>query len=1395
MGTEKRYQWKRFWCPKEGSYALDERGYLLDPKSEYSKYYQTDAVDWDALANTSCLALLGEPGIGKTHALEDFKSQRETQTYSEGDLLCLSLRDYGSDERLYKAIFESEEFNNWINSTKILEIVLDSLDECLIHVKTVAPMLITEFKKYPVSRLRLRIACRTSEWPALLHQELPRIWGADYYREYELAPLRRDDVALAARDEGLDAGAFLKTIEERDLVPFAIKPITLVMLLQQYKRPESLGGSIVELYHSYCLYLCQETSVFRRDVGVKGLLEPPLRLAIAKRIAAITMFCKRASIYKGLNEPEAEDVTLSDMAGGTESINGATVPVTEPALRDVLRTGLFAGGIGERHVWRHWTYAEFLAARYLIRHKLSIDQIGDLVFSRQELDEKDSRVIPQLKETAAWLAAMHAPLFKEIAESDPQILLRSFVAGTDVSLLRELTGSLLQMAAKEQIIDFDLRQNYKVLKHPGLADQLRPYITDLRKGFLVRRMAIDIAEACQVQELVEDLVGVALDSRENVNERYQAAYAVAQIGDANAKVRLYPLLDAGDIDADDQLKGCALKALWPNHITAEELFLHITKPKRENLFGTYKLFLMQELMPYLKASDLPVALSWVQRQPKSEAYEIGILQDFTANILEMAWNNLDEGEILEGFAEITIKRIENYEPIFGERVGRKKPGINLDDTVKRQRLIKAILPKLAESQIKTVWQHLPVGGLVTRSDFSWLMKQIWTSESQTYRVLWAKLVLMIFDWNPQELEELWNAKESIPSLKEIFAPLFSPIALDSDTARQLRKIQKWRIQAERGQDKKSPRPSLRSILDKRLNKFESGDIDSWWILTLEMTCEAREGKYIYGDELQSDLTSSPGWNTIDEPTRLRVVQAAYAYVLRGDPHTDDWFGKNIFHRPAAAGYKALLLLQKLSPQCLKELSDSVWEKWAPIVLSYPDSPVADAKEPKENLVTLTYQHVPSSVIKVLLALIDKDNEDHGNIFVLRKMDETWDSVLEDAILEKAKDAKLKPTAAGDLIGKLFEKGQSIDKIRRICVDFLAERNMSEGLRHEKAIYCGALLLIYGGEEGWEIIQKILDNEPDFGCKLIAQVARGHDHAGIIVRSLSERSVADLYIWVAEKFPYSEDPKIEGAHSVDTRERIAHFRDAILQGLRERGTPEAVAAIREIAKCLPHLSWIKFTAHEARQIAMRKIWRGSSPKEILNLVQSNDNRLVDSEEQLLEVLIASLKQYQRLLLGEKPAVYDLWNTNDWTPKEETFISDHVARHLESDLKNRGVVVNREVQIRRGQETDIHIVAIAEKRDGSIDQVRVITEVKGCWNPEVKSAMQAQLRDRYLRENQCGHGLYLVAWFLCDKWRDESRKKKTPQWTLEEAQRFFEHQASDLSMPGEILRAVVLDTRLR
>ena len=140
------------------------------------------------------------------------------------------------------------------------------------------------------------------------------------------------------------------------------------------------------------------------------------------------------------------------------------------------------------------------------------------------------------------------------------------------------------------------------------------------------------------------------------------------------------------------------------------------------------------------------------------------------------------------------------------------------------------------------------------------------------------------------------------------------------------------------------------------------------------------------------------------------------------------------------------------------------------------------------------------------------------------------------------------------------------------------------------------------------------------------------------------------------------------------------------------------------------------------------------------------------------------------------------------------------HLESDIGGRGVIVNREVEVRRqpgsnlGDRTDIHVDAIAPSpRPEQFDRVTVIVEVKGCWNRELDSAMGKQLRDKYMRESSCEHGLYLVAWFNCDKWDPEDTRAR-PGMTVDEALIHFSRQAESTSSGGIIIGAYVLDVHL-
>ena len=124
-----------------------------------------------------------------------------------------------------------------------------------------------------------------------------------------------------------------------------------------------------------------------------------------------------------------------------------------------------------------------------------------------------------------------------------------------------------------------------------------------------------------------------------------------------------------------------------------------------------------------------------------------------------------------------------------------------------------------------------------------------------------------------------------------------------------------------------------------------------------------------------------------------------------------------------------------------------------------------------------------------------------------------------------------------------------------------------------------------------------------------------------------------------------------------------------------------------------------------------------------------------------------------------------------------------------------MANREVQVRQGNLTDIYVDAITQTRDGEFGTVSVIIEVKGCWHPEVSTAMKTQLIDQYLSASSCSHGIYVVGWFLCPQWDDEDcRKKRVTYSSINDMRDHLEAQASELSSKGISVRAVILDVTL-
>lgn len=162
------FEWTRFWVARDGHLVLDDDGVLTDPESRRGRFQNPYAEPFESVLSHRCAVLLGEPGIGKTTELKGINRQG-LSVPPGATVLKLNLNEYSSDSLLVQELFGSPEFRTWEAGSHELVLSLDSLDECMLRVEALATLLSSRLGRYPVDRLRLRIACRTAVWT----QQLP----------------------------------------------------------------------------------------------------------------------------------------------------------------------------------------------------------------------------------------------------------------------------------------------------------------------------------------------------------------------------------------------------------------------------------------------------------------------------------------------------------------------------------------------------------------------------------------------------------------------------------------------------------------------------------------------------------------------------------------------------------------------------------------------------------------------------------------------------------------------------------------------------------------------------------------------------------------------------------------------------------------------------------------------------------------------------------------------------------------------------------------------------------------------------------------------------------------------------------------------------------------------
>jgi hypothetical protein len=156
--------------------------------------------------------------------------------------------------------------------------------------------------------------------------------------------------------------------------------------------------------------------------------------------------------------------------------------------------------------------------------------------------------------------------------------------------------------------------------------------------------------------------GAAIDRGEELRLRTVAAAAVAEFGSAETRTRLRPLaLGEGGNDPDDELKGSGLKALWPDHMSMQEIRPLLTPPKKSNLSSTYTSFLERDFVQKMKVADIPEALDWFCEQGHRQRFEA--LDRTMDQIVEAAWTHIEEPRVAAKLVEASLSRMRIYDSL------------------------------------------------------------------------------------------------------------------------------------------------------------------------------------------------------------------------------------------------------------------------------------------------------------------------------------------------------------------------------------------------------------------------------------------------------------------------------------------------------------------------------------------------------------------------------------------------------------------------------------------------------------------------------------------------------------------------------------------------------------
>jgi hypothetical protein len=469
----------------------------------------------------------------------------------------------------------------------------------------------------------------------------------------------------------------------------------------------------------------------------------------------------------------------------------------------------------------------------------------------------------------------------------------------------------------------------------------------------------------------------------------------------------------------------------------------------------------------------------------------------------------------------------------------------------------------------------------------------------------------------------------------------------------------------------------------------------------------------------------------------------------------------------------MVLLAEREPRRFETLGVDTVRTWIPAIVA---EAAFDSGLDGAALDTLRAKLPPDDVARMIERLMRIENDSHpdGLHNSLRAAERLPSADVTKVLVGYLDDTTLHGGAFDSLLDALLK--QDIPDARVRCED-LVRSATAAGEADKRALAAGKNLIVHSPDASWSLIWAFVHAVGKEGQKLI-ESQLGFDRMNDFLAKLKDSEIADIVIWIFENHAQED-------LGIDTH--IGMAVNSVLNVLLKRGRVEE---LRRIQAAFPNRIHDQFIlmAQEERQ---KESWNPPTPEQLLALATDRRKRVVQSAEKLVDVVIESLGRLQAQLHSEDPTAKYLWDGD--RPKDEGAIRDWIRKFLNDDDALPRLITNKEVEVFDRFYTDVKIEAIGRGARRDLDPKLVVTiEVKGCWHDELKTAMETQLVEKYLRGSSSPYGIYLVAWFGASAWTDkDGRKKKCHSWSREEMEEYLSRQAEDLRQQGFFITLFVLD----